>query len=185
MNRFIYLAAVMSLFSMPLRAQQFSLSSNLLDYACLGTLNMDASCSLSRHWTLTAGVRYNPFTFNADDPEGQFQYRQQSFSLGVRLWPWHTMSGWWLAGKLRYQEYNYGGLFAWGTEEGDRYGCSVSAGYTYMLSRHLNLEFGLGVWTGLSSYRKYSCAVCGTTVGSGRKLFLLPDDLMISVVYVF
>ena len=37
----------------------------------------------------------------------------------------------------------------------------------------------------MSIYNKYSCQVCGLTVQSGRKYFLLPDDLMISIVYVF
>lgn len=184
MSRWLCLVTVL-LCTVQLRAQHFSLSSNILDYLCLGTLNMDASCSVSRNWSLTAGVRYNPFTFRSGDPDRQYQYRQQSYSLGVRMWPWHTMSGWWVAGKLRYQEYNYGGLFSWGTEEGDRYGFSVSAGYTHMLSRHLNLEFGLGIWSGLSTYRRYSCAVCGNTVACGRKYFILPDDLLISLVYVF
>lgn len=184
MKRCLCLVAVL-LCSVQMRAQQLSLSSNILDYICLGTLNVDVSCSLSRNWSLTAGVRYNPFTFHAGEQDRQFQYRQQSYSLGARMWPWHTMSGWWMAGKLRYQEYNYGGLFSWGTEEGDRYGLSVSAGYTHMLSKHLNIEFGLGVWSGLALYRRYSCVVCGSTVARGRKYFLLPDDLLISLVYVF
>ena len=185
MKKCLYIAVIALISSIPLHAQQFSLSTNLLDYACLGTMNMDFSCSVSRHCSLTAGVRYNPFTFNSSDVENQFQFRQRSAALGVRLWPWHTMSGWWFAGKIRYQEYNYGGLFSWGTEDGDRYGCSFSAGYTYMLSSNLNLEFGLGAWAGMSFFRRYSCVVCGTTVGHGRKYFLLPDDLMISLVYVF
>ena len=71
------------------------------------------------------------------------------------------------------------------TEEGDRFGVGLYSGYTHMLSRHFNLEFGLGLWTGMSIYNKYSCQVCGLTVQSGRKYFLLPDDLMISIVYVF
>ena len=44
-------------------AQKVSLSTNLLDYAALGTMNVDVSYAFSRHWSATAGVRYNPFTF--------------------------------------------------------------------------------------------------------------------------
>ena len=101
------------------------------------------------------------------------------------MWPWHTMSGWWFAGKLRYQEYCYGGIFSEEAEEGDRVGAGLYAGYTYMLTRHLNLEFGAGFWSGMALYRRYSCPVCGLTVGAGRKYFLLPDDIMISLAYVF
>lgn len=166
-------------------AQTLSVSTDLLGYARLGTMNLDASYAISRRWSLVAGVRYNPFTFHKGDPQRQFQSRQQSYSVGMRLWPWHTWSGWWFAGKLRYQEYNRGGIISDKTEEGDRFGAGVYAGYTHMLSPHFNLEFGAGLWTGVSAYRQYSCPVCGLTMSSGNKFFLLPDDVMISIAYVF
>lgn len=166
-------------------ARTFSVSTDILGYARLGTMNLDASYAVARRWSLTAGVRYNPFTFRKGDPEKQFQYRQQSYSVGMRVWPWHTWSGWWFAGKLRYQEYNKGGIISLKTEEGDRFGAGLYAGYTHMLSSHFNLEFGVGLWTGMASYREYSCPVCGITMSRGNKFFLLPDDFMISIAYVF
>ena len=176
---------LISIASLPSYAQKLSLSTNLLDYACLGTLNADVSYSVSRRWSIMAGVRYNPFTFRADDPQNQFQLRQQSYAAGVRLWPWHTMSGWWFAGKLRYQEYNYGGIFSSESEEGDRFGAGLYCGYTHMLTSHLNLEFGVGLWGGMAAYRKYECPACGPLVEEGNKPFLRPDDIVISLVYVF
>ena len=184
MKRFLFVAAVLVMPAV-LHAQKASLSTNILGYAALGTLNMDASYSLSRRWSLTAGVKYNPFTFRKGDRERQFQLRQQSCSFGIRMWPWHTMSGWWFASKLRYQEYNYGGLISLQTREGDRIGLGLYAGYTHMLSKHFNMEFGVGLWTGADFYTKYSCTVCGTTIGRGIGPFVLPDDLSVSVVYVF
>lgn len=169
----------------PSEAQKISVSTNILGYAALGTLNADASYAVSRRCSMVAGVKYNPFTFRAGDPQRQFQLRQQSYSLGVRIWPWHIWSGWWFSSKIRYQEYNAGGIFSSEAQEGDRVGLGLYAGYTYMLSRHFNLEFGLGLWGGLDVFRRYDCPVCGFTVDAGRKGFLLPDDLMISLVYVF
>ena len=166
-------------------AQTMSVSTNVLDYACLGTLNADVSYSLSRRWSITAGARYNPFTFRKGDPDRQFQMRQQSYSIGARLWPWHTWSGWWFAGKIRYQEYNFGGIRSPETREGDRFGGGLYAGYTYMLSPRFNIEFGLGLWSGLDVYKCYSCPVCGVTLKSGKTRFILPDDIMISFAYVF
>ncbi len=166
-------------------AQRFSLSTNLLDYAALGTMNMDASYSVSRRFSLTAGVKYNPFTFRKTLPEKQLQLRQRSFAVGVRMWPWHTWSGWWFAGKGRYQEYNFGGILSPETSEGDRAGLGLYAGYTHMLGPHFNIEFGLGAWGGMDFFRTYSCQVCGDMVDEGRRYFILPDDIMISLVYVF
>ena len=168
-----------------INARRFSVSTNLLDYANLGTLNIDASFAASKHWSLTTGARYNPFTFNEGDPDKQFQYRQQSYSLGARWWLWHTWSGWWFAGKTRYQEYNAGGIGSRETEEGDRIGAGLYAGYTHMLSPHLNLEFGFGLWGGMSWYNRYSCPTCGLTLETGQEYFVRPDDFMISIVYVF
>lgn len=187
MKTYMKIMAVLlaALFCRTAVAQTFSVSTDLLGYARLGTMNLDASYAISRRWSLVAGARYNPFTFHKGDPQRQFQSRQQSYSVGMRLWPWHIWSGWWFAGKLRYQEYNRGGIISDKTEEGDRFGAGVYAGYTHMLSPHFNLEFGAGLWTGVSSYRQYSCPVCGLTMSSGNKFFLLPDDVMISIAYVF
>ena len=181
----LWLAALLLLLSEPLSAGKFSLSTDLLGYAALGTLNLDGSYAVSRRWSLTAGARYNPFTFRKGEPQKQFQYRQQSYYLGARIWPWHTMSGWWFAAKVRYQEYNHGGLISRETQEGDRFGAGLYSGYTHMLSPHFNIEFGLGLWGGMDVYRRYSCPTCGVTTDEGKKGFLLPDDFMISMVYVF
>ena len=54
-----------------------------------------------------------------------------------------------------------------------------------MLSAHLNMEFGLGLWGGVDMYRKYDCPVCGLTEKTGRKGFVLPDGVKIAVAYVF
>ena len=166
-------------------AQRLSVSTNILGYAALGTLNIEGSYSISRRVSITAGAEYNPFTFRKDVPERQMQLRQRSGSLGLRFWPWHTWSGWWFAGKGRFQEYNFGGIVSRETDEGDRLGMGLYTGYTHMLSPHFNIEFGLGVWAGLDWYRTYSCQVCGVTLNSGRRTFVLPDDIMISLVYVF
>ena len=187
MKRIVFFTAVLLLVSQSLLADsgRFAVSTNLLDYARLATLNIDASCAVSRHWSVLAGARYNPFTFNEGDPQRQYQYRQRSYSAGARWWVWHTWSGWWIAGKTRYQEYNVGGIVSRKTEEGDRVGMGLYAGYTHMLTPHLNLEFGLGMWGGMTWYQTYSCPACGVTVDSGRKWFARPDDVMASLVYVF
>lgn len=183
---FVILIVFMAMLSsMEAHAQRFSVSTNLLGYACLGTLNAEGAVSLSQKWSVVAGVRYNPFSFRKETPQKQFQLRQQSYCIGARLWPWHTWSGWWFSGKLRYQEYNFGGIVSSVTEEGDRFGAGVYTGYTHMLSPHLNIEFGIGMWGGADMYRRYSCQVCGETVGVGKRYFLFPDDIMISLVYVF
>lgn len=166
-------------------AQSWSISTNLIDYACLGTMNVESSYAVSQHWSISASAKYNPFTFHKGERGKQFQYRQQSYAVGTRFWPWHTFSGWWLSGKIRYQEYNGGGIISPETEEGDKVGLGLAAGYTYMISKHFNVELGLGAWGGRAWYKKYACPKCGLTIEDGKKWFLFPDDFIISFAYVF
>lgn len=179
------LALLLALLCISASAQKLSISTNILGYLALGTLNADMSYAISRKCSITADIRYNPFTFRQGNGQRQFQCRQQSYAVGARVWPWHIWSGWWLASKLRYQEYNVGGLFSSETEEGDRFGAGFYAGYTHMLSPHFNLEFGIGLWGGKDMYSRYSCQKCGVTINKGSRFFILPDDIMVSVVYVF
>ena len=164
-------------------SQNYSVGVNVLDCADLGTMNLEASCGIARRWTVSAGVKYNPFTWGEDSR--LFADRQRSVEAGARYWPWHIYSGWWMAGKVKYQEYNTGGIVSPASTEGDRYGGGLSAGYTFMLNTHLNLDVGLGLWSGLDRYVVYECVRCGRMTGGGEKFFVLPNDILLSISYIF
>ena len=182
MKNFITAAAGLLLY-VCVGAQNFSISTNVLDYVDFGTMNMEASFGVARRWTVSAGFKYNPFSWGEGIHEKTD--RQRTVEAGARFWPWHIYSGWWMSGKLRYQEYNQGGIFSPQAAEGDRYGGSLSAGYTYMLNPHLNLDFGLGLWGGWDKYVVYECVRCGRTVGGGEKFFVLPSDILLTISYIF
>jgi len=166
-------------------SQKTAISTNIADYAQLGTLNLSVSYSASRHWSVEASTRYNPFSYNEGDPQEQMQLRQRLYAAGVRYWPWHTFSGWWLSTIAQYQEYSMGGILSQETSEGDRVGAGLSLGYSYLLLNHLNLEFGFGMWAGYDKYAKYDCPVCGVTMKEGNEFFLLPNDIILALTYVF
>lgn len=165
-------------------AQTWSVSTNAMDYMNFGTLNVEGGVAASRHWSLTAVAKYNPFLFQNREGE-PVSARQQLYGAGVRYWPWHVFSGWWAGARLQYQEYNRGGIRSAETDEGDRYGLGLSGGYSYMLSSHWNLDMGLGFWGGYDRFVTYSCPVCGITRQEASRLFLLPADVLLSLVYVF
>ena len=60
---FVVLLCLLS--AVPSKAQFFSLSTSLLDWANLGTANVQAGVSVSRHLSVHAGVRYNPWFFGS------------------------------------------------------------------------------------------------------------------------
>lgn len=158
-----------------------SISTNVAGYANLLTLNVEGSVPVSRRWTVNAGLKYNPFAFGKE----KFRNKQQAYYAGMRYWPWHSYSGWWMSGKIQYQEFNAGGLGRAETSEGDRLGLGLGAGFAYMVGKHFNVEFGASLWGGMEWFTTYSCPVCGDLELSGRKIFILPCDVIIAISYIF
>ena len=164
-------------------AQRWSIGTNAAQWANMVTLNADASVAAGRHATLGVGFRYNPWVFGTG--ETCLQNKQRTAYLYGKWWPWNIYSGWWFGLKGQVEEYNQGGIFRKQTEEGDAYGLGLSAGYTIMLHRHLNLDIGLGGWGGYTKYVVYACPTCGRVISRGSKWFFMPDDLLVSLVFIF
>ncbi len=61
----------------------------------------------------------------------------------------------------------------------------MSAGYTLLIHKSLNVDFGLGLWGGIKKYSVYACPKCGVVESEGAKGFVMPNDVIISLVYVF
>lgn len=165
-------------------AQRWSIGINVVDYLNMGTINAESSVAVAQHYSFNAGVRFNPWTLHYGDEEKQFENRKKCMYAGFRFWPWHIYSGWWAGLQLQYQEYNRGGGFIKQAEEGDAYGVGVSLGYTLMIHKSFNIEFGAGAWAGGAVYTAYSCPYCGTIVDQGNKFFFWPNNVMVSLVYI-
>ena len=184
MKNFFLVAVMAGLLSCSLAgAQQLSFSTNAVDWANLGTANAEAALGLGQHWSVNVSGKYNPFSWG--EGESRVQSRQRSVSGGFRYWPWNVWSGWWAGADARYQEYNTGGYASDLTREGDRVGGVLKAGYAYMLTSHLNLDFGFGLWGGYDVYTVYECPTCGRTVEDGAKYFVKASDFILSLSYIF
>lgn len=167
------------------RAQNWSVSTNVLDYVSLGTMNAEVSAGVGRRVTIEASARVNPWTFHKGDPSRQMQNRHQTYALGMRYWPWHIYSGWWISADAQYQEYNRGGIISQKTEEGDAFGLSTGAGYSLMLHEKLNLDFGVTLWAGQKTFISYACPSCGRITDKGSKWFLMPNEIRVAIQYIF
>lgn len=182
-------AVLLLLHAGPLHAQYWSVMTNLVDYLNLGTVNAEVDRSLGRHITLGVHGRYNNWSFNTQDPANQLQNRKASVAAVMRVYPWHIYSGWFFTSRLQYQEYNRT-RFLWGTprnatEEGDAFGAGLGMGFDYMVHENVNLELGAGAWAGYRTWTAYDCPRCGLITGSGSGAFILPDNVFISVQYIF
>ena len=79
------------------------------------------------------------------------------------------------------------GIWRPALEEGSNgIGGALSLGYTFMLSKHFNLELGAGAWAGVfKEYGVWNSPNKFYVREEGRKTFILPDQVSLSFVYVF
>lgn len=184
----IHLAAILiSVLMHPVlaSAQRHDVGLNALDAAFLGTIGADASVALARRAALTAGLRYNPWTFNQGDPSREVRDRIRQVSAGVSLWPWHIFSGTWAGAGVQAREYSRAGIASLPPEEGTMTGVYLEIGHAWMVHQRYNINAGVGLWAGRKAYTTYSCPVCGRITGSGSGTFIEPDRFRISLEYIF
>ncbi|MBQ1647100.1 MAG: DUF3575 domain-containing protein [Bacteroidales bacterium] len=185
MQKFYFIILLLWL-SLAANAQTISLGTNAVDWVNLGTANVEVGISVGQHFSIITGGRYNPWTFNSKRHDAPMHNNVKVAYAGARYWPWYVFSGWWVGLKGQYEQFMQGGFWRPMLEEGTAIGAGLSGGYTWMLHKHLNLEFGIGMWGGrYTDYSKYQCSDCVDLITSGPRNFLRFDDLVIALVYVF
>lgn len=168
-----------------IQAQRVSLSTNLTDWANFGTANLEAGLSVSQHFSILAGGHYNPWTF-ATKTDYDMINQQTTGYVGARYWPWYVNSGWWIGAKAQYSDARRSGIWRPALEEMKSVGGGISFGYTIMLHKNLNLEFGAGAWGGRHlDYTLYECPKCMRVRKTGPRNFIAMDDVSISLMCVF
>ena len=182
----ILLATVMLIgFTLTSRAHNFSLSTNMVDWANFGTVNLDAGMSLSRHFTISAGCKYNPWKFETKSGM-PLMNNQITAYFGTRYWPFYTYTGWWLGARLRYTDFAQTGVLRPKYFSGKSIGAGLSAGYTWMLAKHLRIELGAGFWGGRHlEYEQYRTSANMILDDHGPRNFISVDELSLTLVYVF
>lgn len=171
---------------MPVAAQNVAISTNALDWLNFGTLNLSIGVDVSRHFSLEAGTRYNPWSFDRKSSGLTIKNQQTTAFAGVRFWPWYIFSGWWIAARCQYSKFSDTGIWRYALNEGTALGAGLSFGYTLMISKHFNLEFGAGLWGGkLLEHTLYHCPECMRIREEGPGFFISPDNISVSVIYIF
>ena len=185
----LLLIGLLGLLPLMSSAQIWTVQTNVLDWAALGTVNAEVGMSLSQHFSLVAGGRLNPWEFKDKKNDIFVHNQQKTVYLGVKYWPWYVNSGLWFSAKAQYvPSFSVTGLWSKAIYEGKNgIGGVLSAGYTFMLSKHFNLEAGIGGWAGV--FQDYtvrnSQANSNYIREEGRKTCVLPDQVSLSLVYVF
>lgn len=168
-------------------AQRWAVSTNALQWAGLGTINAEGAYSINQHFSLNAGAAYNPW--NVFSPtQLVMKNNQLGGYFGAKYWPWHVYSEWWFGAKLQYKQFEQVGIITSNLIKGDAIGAGVSAGYSFMLGNHFNLDLGAGVWGGkIFNYKEYkgNTTADSKLVEQGSKGFAFVDNLILSITYIF
>ena len=147
---------------------QIMISSNLLSWAALGTLNLRTDYSIGSHWSLTASANWNPWTFGSGS-DRQFQARQLSPALGARWWQKHPYKGLYTGAEALWSIYNIAlpkidgsPVIDGRSAEGMCAGGAIICGYTIPLGEgRWTLSLGGSWWGGWRSDTIYEKARCG------------------------
>lgn len=166
--------------------QKWSMSTNVIDWALLGTANIEGQVSVAQHISIIAGARYNPWQFKTSNPHLTMQNRQVTAYAGFRYWPWYVYSGWWIEAKGQYGTFKRSGIWRPALEVGDAIGGGLSFGYTFMISKNINIDIGAGCWGGRKLERKlYDCPSCLHLREEGSENFIDLDCIKLSFMYLF
>ena len=177
-------------------AQNFTISTNLIDWANFGTINGDVTISVARRLSLGVNAEYNPWTYKFNNGQNWVYNRHRTFGFYGEIWPWYVNAGWAIQVGAQYKEYAEGGIpifkrnygERWGkipyVEEGDAVGMGAAIKYSRLLSRNWSLEFSGGLWAGWKWYTNYRCPNCGRRLEQGDKFFFGPYNIAVRFVFV-
>ena len=179
------------------RAQSFSVSTNIVDWADFGTMNVEAGLPLSKHFSLHAQARVNPWQFGLKEGDASYEdivdidkagfiKKKTAIGASVRYWPWYVFSGFWVKGKVQFCAYDKGGKFL-GQERriGDAIGGGIGLGYTWMLNANWNIEVGVTGWAGMTSEAIRENIITPKVTDPEWKKFIQLDEVIVAFVYVF
>lgn len=174
-------------------AQKVAIKSNLLMDGLLNP-NLSVEVGMSPRWTAELTGEVNAWTLSH-----QRRWKHWLVQPGVRYWFCDRFAGHFVGAHLVGGQYNMGSLKNhWqflGTHyaplsdnryEGWMAGVGVGYGYSWILSKHWNLEGEIGAGWVYSRYDRYMCAGCGRRAESDRDHnYFGPTKAALNLVYQF
>ena len=159
-----------------------ALKNNLL-YDAIATPNLHAEFRLDDHWTLEAGVGFNPFPL---DDKVFPKWRHVYVDVAPRYWFCKAFSRDFVSANLGYAHYNVaGGVYPIGWMykdvrtnrfQGDALLFGASYGWSFPITPFFHIELEGGVDGGVTWYDKFTCVHCGKQLNAERekKWFAVP-----------
>ena len=155
---------------------------NFVDLGNLLTLNLGADVGLSKHVAVGVVGKVNPWVFNKETDNPKFDNKTMAY-LTAKYYPWNIFSGLHfdvMAGASGYTQRGQEGT----VDRGYKAGGGIGAGYSYAISKGLNLEIAAGAWIGQKRYDTIPSITDGKVLSSSSKFFAEPYELKIGLSWV-
>ena len=174
------------------RGQDFALKTNLL-YDAMLTVNAGAEVGLAPRWSFDLSGNYNGWTVDNK------KWKHWLVQPELRYWFCDHFAGHFVGIHAVGGEYNFGnfntGLKFLGTDysvfanerhQGWYVGGGIAYGYSFILSRHFNLELEAGFGYVYTRYDVFECDGCGRKVEEDKPHhYVGPTKAAINLVYEF
>ena len=172
-------------------AQKVALKTNLISDA-VTTPNLGIEFRMAPKWTFDITGQLNAWNIHERrwrhwmvQPEARVWFCE---AFQGSFWGLHAIGGQFNIGNIdnnikflgsdfsKLKDHRYQG---WGV------GAGIAYGYDWILAKHWNLEFEIGVGWIYTKYDRYPCTVCGTKDGSGHHNYFGPTKLALALEYIF
>lgn len=178
--------------ALPGMAQDWALKTNLLYDAVLSpTVSIEAG--LAPKWSAELSGTLNNWTVN------DRRWKMWMLQPEARYWFCQRFSGHFVGAHVLGGQFNFGNLpfdfkflgTNFGALRDKRYqgwmvGAGVAYGYSWILSRHWNLEAEIGIGWIYSRFDEYNCSDCGKKTRSDlHHNYFGPTKAAINIIYVF
>jgi hypothetical protein len=167
---------------------RIALRTNLLYDATLSP-NLGMDVRVDSAWTVGLLAGINAWDI---DKEKNKKWRHALFSIRARKYRDSLFHKGYYEADVIYSHYNVGntkipfGLYSAVKDrrlQGDLIALGGKYGYSWILARNWRIEAEAGVAVGYAWFKEYDCPHCGTFLGNGDRIFLLPQ-LGVNVVYI-
>ena len=174
-------------------SQKMAIKTNLLTDVALSP-NLGVEVGLKPHWTLELDYEMNAWALN------DHKWKHWFVSPEIRWWFCERFQGSFWGLHLLGGQYNFGNLhnnvrhflgsdFSKLTDnrfQGWAGGAGIGYGYAWILAKHWNLEFEVGVGWLYTRYTQYPCAECGTAIVKDKPHnYFGPTKLALNLEYLF
>ena len=174
------------------KGQSVALKTNLLYDATL-TVNAGLEVGLAPRWSFDLSGNYNGWAVNGH------KWKHWLAQPELRYWFCDRFAGHFIGLHALGGEYNFGNfdtslsflgtdysVFADNRHQGWYAGAGIAYGYSFILSRHWNLELELGVGYVYTRYDVFECEGCGRKVEEDKPHhYVGPTKAAVNLVYNF